>query len=140
MQLGEHPSLRATTGFFPDNTGHSYLGAGHPDLRPRVDVHTTVGLPGDGAAHSVGDAHSQRPSVLTVPQCQESVCSLTYNTRVTVSEHAHANAGTGLASTLFSPPPLLLIHPYSSYLKIQSLVKLWKRKHGFKHLSCHFLD
>lgn len=82
VQLQGHPSLQLTPPprFSLENTNISYLGAGHPDLRPCIDVDTTVSLPGDGAAHSVGDAHGQRPAVLTVSQRQERVCSLTYNT------------------------------------------------------------
>lgn len=83
VQLQGHPSLQLTPPlrFSLENTdNNSYLGAGHPDLRACVDVDTTVGLPGNGAAHSVGDAHSQRPSVLTVSKSQKRVCSLTWNT------------------------------------------------------------
>lgn len=82
LQLQGHSSLQPMPPprFSLENTSSSYLGAGHPDLRPCVDVDATVGLPGDGAAHSVGDAHSQRPAVLTVSQRQERVCSLTCNT------------------------------------------------------------
>lgn len=53
-----------------------YLGAGYSDLRPSVDVDSTVRLPGDGAAYSVGDTHSQSPSLLTVAQGHEAVSSL----------------------------------------------------------------
>lgn len=82
VQLQGHPSLQLTPPprFSLENTNISYLGAGHPDLRPCIDVDTTVSLPGDGAAHSVGDAHSQCPAVLTVSQRQKCVCSLSYNT------------------------------------------------------------
>lgn len=54
----------------------AYLGAGYSDLRPGVDVHSTVSLPGDGAAHCVGDTHSQSPSFLTVAQGHQAVSSL----------------------------------------------------------------
>lgn len=56
---------------------NSYLGASHPNLGPCVDVDATVGFAGDGAAHGVGDPHGQRTAILTVPQRQECVCSLT---------------------------------------------------------------
>ena len=56
--------------------GALYLGAGHADLWARVDVDAAVGLSGDGAAHGVGDAHSQGPAVLAVTQCQQGVCGL----------------------------------------------------------------
>lgn len=53
------PSHRGARGSF-------YLGAGHSDLWACIDVDAAVGLSGDGAAHSVGDTHSQGPAVLTV--------------------------------------------------------------------------
>lgn len=56
--------------------GSFYLGAGHADLWSRVDVDPAVSLSGDGAAHSVGDAHGQRPPVFTVTQRQEGVSRL----------------------------------------------------------------
>lgn len=53
-----------------------YLGACYSNLWPSVDVNATVGFPGDGASHCVGDAYSQSPSLLTVVQGQEAVSSL----------------------------------------------------------------
>lgn len=35
-----------------------YLGAGNSNLWSSINVDPTVRLPGDGAAHCVGDAHS----------------------------------------------------------------------------------
>ena len=56
----------------------SHLGAGHSDLWAGVDVDATVGLSGDGAAHCVGDAHSQGPPLLTVTEGHEAVCRFTW--------------------------------------------------------------
>lgn len=53
-----------------------YLGAGNSDLRPSIDVNSTVGFPGDGASHRVGDTHSQSTSLFTVAQGQEAVSCL----------------------------------------------------------------
>lgn len=58
------------------NTFVGYLGAGYSDLRPGVDVDSAVCLPRDGAAHCVGDAHSQSSSLFTVAQGHEAVSSL----------------------------------------------------------------
>lgn len=54
----------------------THLGTGYSDLRPGIDVDSAVGLPGDGAAHCVGDAHSKSPPLLTVAQGHEAVSSL----------------------------------------------------------------
>lgn len=121
VQLQGYPYLHATTQVLPEEH-NSYLGAGHPNLGPCVDVDATVSLPGDGATHGVGDAHGQRTSILTVSQRQERVCSLTCNTSDAVS--------AAVTSTLFSPPPFILIHPFSSHLEIQSPVQPLGRKPG----------
>ena len=39
-------------------------------------MHSTVGLPGDGAPYCVCDAHNKGTSSLAVPQSIESVCCL----------------------------------------------------------------
>lgn len=54
----------------------THLGAGYSNLRSSVDVDSAVGLPGDGAADRVGDAHSQSSPLLTVAQGHEAVGSL----------------------------------------------------------------
>lgn len=55
-----------------------YLGAGYSNLRPSIDVDSTVSLSGNGAAHSIGDAHSQSSPVLTITEGHEAVSSLTW--------------------------------------------------------------
>ena len=59
----------------------AHLGAGHADLGAGVDVHAAVGLPGDGAAHGVGDAHRQSPPLLAVAQCHQAVRRLPWGRR-----------------------------------------------------------
>lgn len=69
--------------------GCAYLGASHADLRARVDVHTAVGLAGDGAAHGVGDAHGQGSPLLAVPKAHQSVCCFPWST----GKHREAHTG-----------------------------------------------
>ena len=66
----------------------AHLGARYPDLRSSVDVDSAVGLPGDGAAHCVGDTHSQSPSLLTVAQGHQAVSSLPWKERGTTTVYA----------------------------------------------------
>ena len=54
-----------------DNACH--LGAGYTYLRSSIDVDSTVGLPADGGANSVGDPNDQGAPVLAVPQSCQSV-------------------------------------------------------------------
>lgn len=82
--------------------GDAYLGTGHADLRPRIDVDTAVGLSGDGAAHGVGDTHSQGPAVLTVAQRQQGVCGLTCHMGPPFQPRGHRSMAL---SARASPPP-----------------------------------
>lgn len=56
----------------------THLSAGHSDFRPSVDVDATVSLAGDGAAHGVGDAHCEGTALLTIPQCHQAICCLSW--------------------------------------------------------------
>lgn len=85
--------------------GRCYLGAGHADLRPSIDVDTAVSFSGDGAAYRVGDAHSQGPAVLTVAQCQEGVRSLTCHRGPPFQPHAHRSVA--VPSQALPPSPQL---------------------------------
>ena len=55
----------------------TYLCTGHADLWPSIDVHSTVRLPGYGAAHCVGHTHQQPALLSAVPKGIESVGRLT---------------------------------------------------------------
>ena len=71
-------SLRSLgNGVFTESKGHHGddhhlagvgLGAGHPNLTAGIDVYTTVGVAGNGAANCVGDANAERPTLLRVVQ------------------------------------------------------------------------
>ena len=59
------------------NTLHTqYLCACHSDLWSSVDVHSAVGLPGNGTPNSVGDAHHKGSPSLAVPQGIQSISGL----------------------------------------------------------------
>ena len=67
------------SGFLHGDLGSgTYLGTGHPNLRASIDVHPTVGLPWDGGAHHVGDAHNEGPAGSAVAQGVQGVGCLTW--------------------------------------------------------------
>lgn len=77
-----------------------HLGAGHANLGARVDVNPAVGLAGDGAAHGVGDAHSQGSPLLAVPKAHQSVCCFPWNTDNTGKHWKHKEAEGAWCSVL----------------------------------------
>lgn len=83
------------------------LGAGYSDLRPSVDVDSTVGLPGDGAAHCVGDAHGQSSPLLAVTQGHQAVCSFPWwmEWQGSFREERHLNNWSFFISEEASPHP-----------------------------------